>query len=169
MGRWWRWTAVGLLLIPALAGAQGRGTFMASDCLTITGPVTGLTWCFDTSAKTLKVWDGAAFVAANISGTLNNATFAGTTTLGGTLTGVPHWASAQTFPSLTVGGSPPAVQETGDLTLQCGRGPVFAPGFGFLTLRVRPGTKPGTMKLVAIVGSAKEEVVVVDNVPGGGC
>lgn len=169
MTRWGRWAWLLLLLVPAAGGTQGVGLYVRPDCLVITGPVTGQTWCFDASAKTVKVWDGAAFVAANLSGTLNNSSLTGTTTLGGTLTGVPHWASAQTFPSLTVGGSPPAVQETGDLTFQCGRGPIFAPGFGFLTLRVRPGTKPGTMKLVAIVGSAKEEIVVVDNVPGGGC
>lgn len=169
MARWARWLWLLLLLVPTVATAQGRGLYIETDCTLITGPVTGKTWCFDATNLSLKVWNGTTMTLANLSSTFNNSTFTGTTTFGGTFVGSPHWSTPQVFPSLTIGGSLPPVQQTGDLTLQCERSPVFAPGFGFMTLRVRPGTQPGTMKLIAIVGSAKVETVVMDNIPGGGC
>lgn len=65
--------------------------------------------------------------------------------------------------------APGAITMPGDLVLTCTRNPVVGPGLAALTLRVRPGTLPNTMKLVAIAGSAQVELVLHDNIPGGTC
>lgn len=61
-----RLLSLGLVLLIALgvvlpAGSQGPGLFVRSDCTTITSPVTGQTWCFDSTNNVLKFWSGSAF------------------------------------------------------------------------------------------------------------
>lgn len=64
---------IAALLLPADALGQGVGVFSRSDCTTITGPVTGKTYCFDTTKKALQVYTGTVWV-----------TLAGTTATTGT-------------------------------------------------------------------------------------
>lgn len=51
-----------LLGLPACASAQGAGLFIRPVCTVITAPVTGQTWCFDSTAQQMKMWDGATYV-----------------------------------------------------------------------------------------------------------
>jgi len=64
---------VSLILLVALlfgvagpAASQGPGLFVRVDCTTITAPVTGQTWCFDATARALKVWNGSAYDSAPV-------------------------------------------------------------------------------------------------------
>lgn len=55
-----------VLLSVAPVAAQGPGLFVRTDCTTITGAVTGQTWCFDATARALKVWNGSAYDSAPV-------------------------------------------------------------------------------------------------------
>ena len=74
----WQWGALGSLVLLALwfrpdlppAYGQGVGIYSRSDCTTITSPVAGQTWCFDQTARTLRVYTGSAWATV----TLGNAT-----------------------------------------------------------------------------------------------
>ena len=57
----------------------------------------------------------------------------------------------------------------GDIVLGCTRQGAVPPGLQAGTLRLRPGTAPGTMALVIQTGTDGLEVVVIDNIPGGSC
>src|SRR5262245_44352969 len=54
---------------PSPAWAQGVGIFSRASCATTTliNAVAGETWCFDTTARVLTVFDGTAFVPVTAS------------------------------------------------------------------------------------------------------
>lgn len=64
---------------------------------------------------------------------------------------------------------PGAPSTPGAHVLACTRGPVVPPGFGAVALLARPGSNPGTTKVVLIAGSGPAEVTLIDNLQGGGC
>ena len=64
---------------------------------------------------------------------------------------------------------PRALTIPGDLVIACTRAQGLAPGLQGLTLRGRPGSRPGTMKLVLQAGTSLTETVLLDNIPGAGC
>ena len=55
-----------VLGLAAPAAAQGPGVFVRPDCTTLTAPVTGQTWCFDATARAVKVWNGTAYDSAPV-------------------------------------------------------------------------------------------------------
>src|SRR3990167_6800478 len=78
MNRWlwrlaWGITASAVLLTgllvssrpPDQAWAQGVGLWQRAACSTITSPVSGATWCFDTTIQGLKVYDGTKFATVS--------------------------------------------------------------------------------------------------------
>lgn len=70
----WFWTLPHHQIPPA--HAQGVGILQRASCDTITSPVTGQTWCFDQTARVLKVWNGSSWATTTLSN--NGATgFAG--------------------------------------------------------------------------------------------
>lgn len=75
--------------------------------------------------------------------------------------------SAQNLISLST--VPGALTIPGDLVVACTRTKGLPPGFQGLALRGRPGTQPGTMKVVLIAGTSQVETVLLDNIPGGSC
>lgn len=89
-----------------------------------------------------------------------------TNTLGALTTTVVGIVSAPPFQTLaTVAGT---FQLAGDVTIGKTLSSAVGPGFGALTLRVRPGSNPGTCKLVAAAGTSTGEVTIADNV-GSSC
>ena len=44
--------------------------FLRADCTTLTSPVTGATWCLDSTSGTLKVWNGTAYDSAGLGGSI---------------------------------------------------------------------------------------------------
>jgi hypothetical protein len=56
----------------------------------------------------------------------------------------------------------------GDICLPKTFLPSVAPGVGILVIRARPGTKPGTCKLVAVAGTSMIETTITPDL-GGGC
>ena len=59
------WLLAAALLLPSGVAAQDVGLWIRADCTTLTGPVAGQTWCFDSTARLLKVWDGSAYVGSS--------------------------------------------------------------------------------------------------------
>ena len=55
--------AFAFLLAPGPLSAQGPGLFVRTDCTTITAAVAGQTWCFDATARVMKVWNGSTYVS----------------------------------------------------------------------------------------------------------
>ena len=77
--------------------------------------------------------------------------------------------SVTTTTPIAISTAPGAITFPGDLTLACTRNPVIGPGALAGTVRLRPGSIPGTMNLTIIVGASQTETIVVSNIPGGTC
>jgi len=86
-----------ILVVATLAtigeGQGGAGLFIRSSCGSIASPISGQTWCFETSTSRLKYWNGSAFISASVStipvGTVDGGTGIDTSAS----TGVPSIAS----------------------------------------------------------------------------
>lgn len=62
-----------VLLVLLLTGrvlAQGSGLWIRPVCTTLTGPIAGETWCFDSTAHALRVWNGTLYASSNIFATI---------------------------------------------------------------------------------------------------
>jgi len=73
-----RWLVLGLLLgSVSIASSQGGvGLFQAAVCSSIANPVTGSTWCLQTTAPNgLFYWNGSAFTQAGLGGPYAPTTF----------------------------------------------------------------------------------------------
>lgn len=64
---------------------------------------------------------------------------------------------------------PGALTIPGDYILACTRTKGLPPGINAIALRGRPGTQPGTMKVVLVAGRSQVETTLLDNIPGGTC
>lgn len=73
---------VSLIILMTLAGPVfgqgGAGLFIRSDCDLITTPVTGKSWCFDSTNNQLKYWSGGVWTIVTVATTPITAAQGGT-------------------------------------------------------------------------------------------
>lgn len=145
---WWdgtSWVSMVFGASPTLTSPTVTSGLTVAGGATITGGLTLDTLTLTSLAK-------SSLVFTNTLGVM-------TTTVGGTVSAPPF---------RTVSTAAGAFQLDGDITLAKTLTAGVGPGYGMLTLRVRPGTNPGSCKLVAAAGTSTGEVVVQDNI-GSGC
>lgn len=116
--------AQGRHVLPSAGSAAGSGVseWGAADCTTITSPVSGSTWCFDTTNQRLRVWDtsgrwrdvsfqlvgtGAFFDDVGAAAAGNNAIVFRTTNVDGSTTPIEALHIWNTGILTTAGGNSP--------------------------------------------------------------